>query len=71
MFSTKNEQGFQSTTKWGSLLIGLTFILNSVASAWNGDITWTDGVSDMAISIGAIIGIWGIRDLPIWDSFGS
>ena len=66
-FSTRNSEGNQSATKWGALLIGLSFIFASIGGAVNGDIRWATAINQFVVEAGSIALLFGIRDWKIWD----
>ncbi len=66
-FSIRNAEGNQSATKWGALLIGLSFILASIGAALNGDISWTTAINQFIAEFGSIALAFGVRDWNFWN----
>ena len=55
---------YTSKTKISALLIGLGPVLIVVGGMLNGSINLSAGITQLASSVGIILGVFGIRDLP-------
>jgi hypothetical protein len=54
-----------SKTKIGATLVGLSAVLGTVGGLLQGSIDLGSGLTALLTEIGLVLGIWGIRDLPI------
>jgi len=64
----QEKKWYQSKTKWGALLIGVSAVLGTVGGALTGGFG-TDTLFTLLTEIGAVLAVFGIRDLPIFNSF--
>ncbi len=56
---------YKSQTKLGAVLVGLAPICVIVGGILLGDIDPLTGITQLAIPVGAILGVFGLRDLPV------
>ena len=61
---TKEKKWYQSKTKISSVIIGVSAILGTVGGFMTGSISSIAAVQSLMIEIGAILFVFGIRDLP-------
>ena len=62
---TKNKvKIWKSKTKMAALLIGLGPVLVTLGGIMQGSIDWANGLSQLSVEIGIVLGVLGIRDLP-------
>lgn len=62
--TTEKKSWYKSKTKWAALLIGLGPILATIGSLLNGSIDFGTGLAYLAPQLGAVLAVFGIRDLP-------
>ena len=62
--ATEKKDWYKSKTKWGALLVGLGIVLGTVGSMVNGTLNYGAGITALLTEIGAILAVFGIRDLP-------
>lgn len=60
-----NKKWYQSKTKWGVLLLGLSAILGTVGGWLSGSIGLSTAITALIAEVGAVFGLFGIRDLPL------
>jgi len=61
----KNKEKKISKVKIGALLVGVGSIIGVVGGMVQGQIDFGVGIQAIAVQAGIILGICGIRDLPI------
>lgn len=66
--ATQNKSWYKSKTKLGAVLIGAGPILVTLGSMITGDLSWVEGLKFLAPQVGIVLGVFGIRDLPIINS---
>lgn len=62
------ESWYASKTKWGALLIALSFILATVGGMFTGTIDAATGFSSLLVEIGSVLAVFGIRDWPVFNN---
>lgn len=63
--AVKNKEGRNSKTKIGAVLIAAGPVLVTVGSIITGDMQLLDGIIRLSTQVGAVLAVFGIRDLPI------
>ena len=53
-----------SKTKIGAALIGVSVVLGTIGGMLTGDVNFVTGIQSLLIEVGAVLGVFGIRDLP-------
>ena len=59
------KQWYKSKTKMGGALLGLSAVLGTLGGALSGSIDWGTAVQQLITEIGAVYGLFGLRDLPV------
>ena len=62
MMTTK--KWYQSKTKLGTLLVGLSLVLGTVGGWMSGAIDMSSAIQALAVQVGGILTIFGVRDMP-------
>jgi len=65
---TKNKPWYMSKTKWGALLVGVGVVLGTAGKIVNGSLDLNPGILTLLTEIGVVLGVFGIRDLPLLNS---
>lgn len=58
------KKWYQSKTKIGTLLIALGPVLLTVGGLLTGNIQLVNGLTALSTEIGAVLAVFGLRDLP-------
>lgn len=61
----EEKKWYQSKTKVGALLVGIGPILVTIGGLLSGTLDFTTAVLNLSVQIGAVLAVFGIRDLPI------
>lgn len=56
---------YKSKTKWGAILFGFSAIFGTVGGYFTGNIDLGTTINSLIAEIGLIIGVMGLRDIPI------
>jgi len=62
------KKWYQSKTKWGALLVGLSAVLATIGGYLSGNVDLTSAFYQLMTEVGVVCGILGIRDLPFINS---
>jgi len=62
-----NKEGKVSKTKVAAFLGGLSAVLGTIAGILNGNISGLSGLQTLATELAVILGLFGIRDLKIFN----
>ena len=62
--TTEKKPWFKSKVKWSSILIGAGAVLTTAGGILNGSIEFITGIQALAVEVGIILAVFGIRDLP-------
>ena len=60
----KKKHFYESKTKVGALLVGISAVLGTVGGFLSGSIEFASAFQALLIEVGAIVGFFGLRDLP-------
>ena len=60
----KEKKWFQSKTKIGTLLIAAGPVLITLGGLLTGNIPITNGITALVTQMGAVLAVFGLRDLP-------
>lgn len=63
----KNKAGKISKTKLGGLLIGIAAIIGTAGTWFQGNISVSLAIQQLITEVGAVLGFFGIRDIPIFN----
>ena len=66
-FTLTNTKGNHSATKWGTLLIGASFLVTTLTKWGFGDLSNLDAVTQIITEVGGVFTVWGVRDLPFFN----
>ena len=58
------KKWYASKTKIGTLLIGIGPVLVTIGGMLTGNINLVSGMSALSVEAGAVLAVFGIRDLP-------
>ena len=61
---TTEKKWYQSKTKIGTLLIAAGPLLITIGGMLTGSINLVSGMSALSVEVGAVLAVFGIRDLP-------
>lgn len=61
----ENKPFWKSKTKMGALLVGLGAVLGTIGGVVAGDLSLMVGLQSLAAEVGIVIGIMGLRDIPL------
>lgn len=61
----QEKKWYQSKTKWAAILIGISPILATVGGILNGAIDIGSGLVQLSTQVGIVLGVFGLRDLPL------
>lgn len=59
-----NQKWYKSKTKWGILLVGISAILGTISGWLSGNIGPSTAITALIAEVGAVLGLFGVRDLP-------
>jgi len=55
---------YESKTKWAALLIAVGPVLTTLGGMLSGHLDIVSGVEVLMVQVGAVLAVFGIRDLP-------
>lgn len=55
---------YKSKTKWASVLVGGGAVLTTIGGILSGSIDLMNGARVLAVEVGVILAVFGVRDLP-------
>ena len=58
------KKWYQSKTKWGTLLVGVSAILGTLGGWLSGSIEASTALQALLLEMGVVLAFFGIRDLP-------
>lgn len=60
----KKKAWYDSKTKLGAFLVGLSAVLGTVGGLLSGNIDLATGFQALVTEVGIVVGVFGLRDLP-------
>lgn len=61
---TENKSWYKSKTKLGTVLVGIGPVLATLGAMLSGSVDFMTGVQSLAVQVGVVLAIFGVRDLP-------